>query len=38
MGKKNVKIKKPGWLAEFKEFAINGNAMALSVAAFFCKK
>ena len=31
MGKKNVKIKKPGWLAEFKEFAIKGNAMALAV-------
>ena len=31
MGKKNVNIKKPGWLAEFKEFAIKGNAMALAV-------
>ena len=25
------KIKKPGWLNEFKEFAIKGNAMALAV-------
>ena len=25
------KIKKPGWLEEFKEFAIKGNAMALAV-------
>ena len=31
MGKKNVKIKKPGWWAEFKDFAIKGNAMALAV-------
>ena len=25
------KMKKPGWLEEFKEFAIKGNAMALAV-------
>ena len=25
------KAKKPGWLAEFKEFAVKGNAMALAV-------
>ena len=25
------KVKKPGWLAEFKEFAVKGNAMALAV-------
>ena len=25
------KVKKPGWLEEFKEFAIKGNAMALAV-------
>jgi len=25
------KEKKPGWLAEFKEFAVKGNAMALAV-------
>ena len=25
------KVKKPGWLDEFKEFAIKGNAMALAV-------
>ena len=25
------KMKKPGWLDEFKEFAIKGNAMALAV-------
>ena len=25
------KIKKPGWLDEFKEFAVKGNAMALAV-------
>ena len=31
--KKNMKIKleKPSWLDEFKEFAIKGNAMALAV-------
>ena len=28
---KKPKIKKPGWWAEFKEFAIKGNAMALAV-------
>ena len=26
-----IKIKKPSWLEEFKEFAIKGNAMALAV-------
>jgi len=31
MSKKELKIKKPGWWAEFKEFAIKGNAMALAV-------
>ncbi len=31
MSKKEKKIKKPGWLAEFKEFAVKGNAMALAV-------
>ena len=25
------KMKKPGWLEEFKEFAVKGNAMALAV-------
>ena len=25
------KVKKPGWLEEFKEFAVKGNAMALAV-------
>ena len=28
---KKMKIKKPGWIEEFKEFAIKGNAMALAV-------
>jgi len=28
---KKPKIKKPGWWAEFKAFAIKGNAMALAV-------
>ena len=28
---KKLKIKKPSWLDEFKEFAIKGNAMALAV-------
>ena len=28
---KKMKIKKPGWIDEFKEFAIKGNAMALAV-------
>ena len=28
---KKIKIKKPSWLDEFKEFAIKGNAMALAV-------
>ena len=31
MSKKEKKLKKPGWWAEFKEFAIKGNAMALAV-------
>ncbi len=33
MSKKNkeLKIKKPSWWEEFKEFAIKGNAMALAV-------
>ena len=31
MSKKELKVKKPGWWAEFKEFAIKGNAMALAV-------
>ena len=31
MSKKEVKIKKPNWWDEFKEFAIKGNAMALAV-------
>ena len=30
MSKKNI-VKKPGWLDEFKTFAIKGNAMALAV-------
>lgn len=25
------KVKKPGWIAEFKEFAIKGNALSLAV-------
>ena len=25
------KVKKPGWLAEFRDFAVKGNAMALAV-------
>ena len=28
---KKIKIKKPSWIEEFKEFAIKGNAMALAV-------
>ena len=28
---KKIKIEKPSWLDEFKEFAIKGNAMALAV-------
>ena len=28
---KELKIKKPSWWDEFKEFAIKGNAMALAV-------
>lgn len=28
---KNKKIKKPGWLSEFKEFAIKGNALSMAV-------
>ena len=28
---KKMKIKKPGWIEEFKTFAIKGNAMALAV-------
>ena len=28
---KKLKIKKPGWIEEFKTFAIKGNAMALAV-------
>ena len=28
---KKLKVKKPGWWSEFKEFAIKGNAMALAV-------
>ncbi len=31
MSKKELKVKKPGWWDEFKEFAIKGNAMALAV-------
>ena len=27
------KVKKPGWIEEFKEFAVKGNAMALAVGA-----
>ena len=25
------KVKKPGWIAEFKEFAIKGNALSMAV-------
>lgn len=28
---KKIKVKKPSWLDEFKEFAIKGNAMSLAV-------
>ncbi len=31
MKEKNLKVKKPSWWDEFKEFAIKGNAMALAV-------
>ena len=27
----NKKVKKPGWIAEFKEFAIKGNALSMAV-------
>lgn len=31
MAKKEIKLKKPGWLSEFKDFAVKGNALSLAV-------
>ena len=31
MAKRERKLKKPGWLAEFKDFAVKGNALSLAV-------